>query len=272
LDAQPGPAPPYPAASESATAKALITIRSLAFALGMTVSTAVFGVLAPLLFPLPFRARYGFISRWTRFNLWWLHKTCGLGYRVEGAENIPPLNGIVLCKHQSAWETLALQAIFPPQVWVIKRELLRIPFFGWGLATLEPIAIDRRAGRKALDQLLQQGRERLEAGRWVVVFPEGTRVAPGQRRRYGLGGALLAKKTGCPVVPVAHNAGEFWPRRSFLRRPGTIQAVIGPVIDSRGRSASEINAVAERWIEQTMERIRRVGAEDPAPPAVAGAD
>jgi 1-acyl-sn-glycerol-3-phosphate acyltransferase len=240
-----------------------MVVRSLAFALGLSVSTLVFGILGPLTFLFPFRARYWFIGRWTLFNLWWLEKTCHLRYRVEGAENLPPCNAIVFSKHQSAWETLALQAIFPPQVWVIKRELLRIPLFGWGLAVLEPIAIDRSAGRKALDQIVQQGSQRLAAGRWVVVFPEGTRLAPGQKGRYGIGGAVLAQKSGYPVVPVAHNAGEFWPRRSFLKRPGTIQVVIGPVIDSRGRNASEINAAAEQWIEQTMRRISRI-PENPA--------
>lgn len=233
----------------------MIYLRSLLFALGMGLSTLVFAPLAVLTFPFPFAARYAFITQWARFNLWWLRLTCGLGFRVEGRENIPSGNGIVLCKHQSAWETLALQSVFPPQVWLLKRELLWVPFFGWGLAMLEPIAIDRSAGRKAVTQLVEQGGRRLEDGRWVVIFPEGTRVVPGQTGRYGIGGAVLAEKTGYPVVPVAHNAGEFWPRRSFLKRPGTITLVVGPPIDPSGKAAEQIRDEAREWIEAASRAI-----------------
>ena len=236
--------------------------RSVLFSLGMALSTMIFAPLSVLTFPLPYRWRYGFITQWTRFNLWWLRITCRLHYVVEGLEHVPAQPAIVLAKHQSAFETLAFQRIFPPQVWLLTRELLWVPFFGWGLAMLEPIAIDRKAGRKALQQLLAAGAERLDHGRWVVIFPEGTRMAPGTRGRYAPGGAILAERTARPVVPVAHNAGEFWPRRGFVKRPGTIRIVIGPVIDSRGRSAQEINALAEQWIEDTMLAI---GAP-PSPP------
>src|SRR3569833_2900547 len=170
-----------------------------------------------------------------------------LHHAVEGREHLPAGAAIVLAKHQSAFETLAFQRIFPPQVWLLKRELLWVPFFGWGLAKQKPIAGDRKATRKALQQLLTIGGARLEHGRWVVIFPEGTRTAPGKKGRYAPGGAMLAARSGYPVVPVAHNAGEFWPRRGFIKRPGTIRIVIGPVIDSRGRSAQEINALAEVW-------------------------
>ena len=146
---------------------------------------------------------------------------------------------------------------------MLKRELLRIPFFGWGLATLRPIAIDRAAGRSALDQVLEQGRRRLAEGIWVVVFPEGTRVAPGAQRRYRLGGAVLAERTGSPVVPVAHNAGDYWPRRGFLKRPGTIRLVIGEPIESKGRSATEINARAAEWIESTVRTLRECAHHPP---------
>ena len=238
---------------------AVLFLRSLAFTLGMLPATLLFGTLAPFTFPLPFNARYRFITSWTRFNLWWLGCTCRLHYTVEGADNLPQGgSAVILSKHQSAWETIAFQSIFPPQVWVIKRELLWLPFFGWGLAMLEPIAIDRKAGRRAREQLVEQGRRHLQAGRWVVVFPEGTRVAAGSKGRYGIGGALLASKTGRPVVPVAHNAGEFWPRRSFIKRPGTVRLVIGPAIDSRGLRAKEINRLAEHWIEDTCHAISSV--------------
>ncbi|MBI1196169.1 MAG: 1-acyl-sn-glycerol-3-phosphate acyltransferase [Gammaproteobacteria bacterium] len=213
------------------------------------------GPFALLTFPFPFSVRYACISQWARFNLWWMGVTCGLTFEVEGREHIPHEAAIIMCKHQSAWETLALQRVFPPQIWVLKRELLRVPFFGWGLAMLEPIAIDRAAGKVAIKQLVDQGRERLAKGRWVVIFPEGTRVAPGHKGRYGIGGAMLAAKSGYPVVPVAHNAGEFWPRRGFLKHPGVVRMVIGPVIRTEGRSAGDINEEVERWIETTVARI-----------------
>jgi len=233
----------------------MLVLRSLLFTLGMGISTLVFAPLSVLTFPFPFEMRYSFITQWARFNLWWLEKTCRLSYKVSGQENIPATNAIIFCKHQSAWETLALQRIFPPQIWLLKRELLWVPFFGWGLAMLEPIAIDRKSGKKAMRQLLDQGTERLRAGRWVVIFPEGTRIAPGKKGRYASGGSMLAEGSGYPVVPVAHNAGEFWPRRGFIKYPGVIRVVIGPVIESKGKSAAQINTSAEEWIENTMREI-----------------
>jgi 1-acyl-sn-glycerol-3-phosphate acyltransferase len=230
-------------------------LRSLLFVAGMWLSTVVIATLALFTAPLPFTARFRFISQYARFNVWWLEKTCAVHYRVEGRENIPAENGIVLCKHQSAWETLALQRIFPAQVWVLKRELLWVPFFGWALALLEPIAIDRGAARKAVKQLVTEGKKKLAEGRWVIIYPEGTRTAPGTRGKYALGGALLAEHSGYPVVPVAHNAGECWPRRSFLKRPGTIRVVIGAPIATEGRKAQDINREAEEWIEGVMAEI-----------------
>lgn len=245
--------------SSRATAKPglriVLVTRAVLFWLGMLLSTVVVAPLSLLTFPLPFVMRYRCIGLWTHFNLWWLERCCGLHYQVEGTEHIPAGNAIVMSKHQSAWETMALQRIFGPQVWVLKRELLWVPLFGWGLALLEPIAIDRKAGRKAVRQVVDQGIQRLRAGRWVVIFPEGTRVAPGERKRYGIGGALLAAQSGYPVVPVAHNAGEFWRRRSFIKYPGVIRVVIGAPIVSAGRSATDIIADVEDWIESTMLNI-----------------
>lgn len=238
----------------------MVLLRSFLFTLGLALLTIVFGVFSLITFPLPFRYRYQVISQWARISLWWLKHTCKLDYEVQGRENIPSGNGIILCKHQSAWETLALQSVFPEQVWVLKKELLWIPFFGWGLALLKPIAINRKEGRKAMRQLLEQGIERLRDGLWVVIFPEGTRIAPGKKGHYHVGGALLAERSGFPVVPVAHNAGEFWPRHGLLKYPGKIRLVIGPMIDSKGRSAAEINRLAEGWIEGTMKAISSQGA------------
>lgn len=236
----------------------MLVLRSVLFNAGMVIFAVVFAVAGLLFTPFPFRVRYAFISQWARITLWWLAVTCNLRFEVEGRDNIPGGTAIIFCKHQSAWETLALQRIFPPQVWLMKRELLWIPFFGWGLAMLEPIAINRSQGTKAIRQLVEQGAARLRDGRWVVIFPEGTRVAPGQRGTYHKGGALLAEKSACPVVPVAHNAGEYWPRHGFMKKPGTIRMVIGPAITPAGRKAAEINALAEQWIENEMLRISAI--------------
>lgn len=246
-----------------------VLLRSLLFLTGQYISLVLFAPFALLTFPLSLPARYRAVSQFARFNLWWLEKTCGLGFEVEGREHILSTPAIVMAKHQSAWETIALQVLFLPQTWVLKRELLWIPIFGWGLALLEPIAIDRRAGRRAMDQVLAQGADRLERGVWVVIFPEGTRVPPGTRGHYHMGGALLAERTGRPVVPVAHNAGELWPRRSLRKYPGTVRVVIGPPIPSAGRRAAEILADVENWIEGTMTRIEgpRGRGEDPVAPA-----
>jgi 1-acyl-sn-glycerol-3-phosphate acyltransferase len=162
---------------------------------------------------------------------------------------------IILSKHQSTWETLALHSFTPLVHWVFKRELMYIPIFGWALALTDPIAINRGAGRVAIRQLVEEGTKKLNSGKWLLLFPEGTRAAPGTTNKYKIGGALLAEKSGYPVIPIAHNAGEFWPRHSFIKWPGTISVVIGPVIETKGLSADEINEKVSRWIESTMERI-----------------
>lgn len=230
--------------------------RSVLFNILMWSSVAVYAPLSLLTIVLPFSWRYRIIRQWARWQMFMLIKLCALGFRVEGRAHLPSGAAVILSKHQSAWETIAFQEIFPPQTWVLKRELLWVPLFGWALALLRPIAIDRSAGRQAIEQVIEQGRDRLQSGIWVVVFPEGTRVAPGTRRRYGIGGAVLAAATGYPVVPVAHNAGSFWPRRGFLKHPGTIRVVIGPAIDSRGKTAEEIRQLAEAWIETTMVELQ----------------
>ena len=233
--------------------------RSVLFNLLLWGSVVIYAPLSLLTVVLPFPVRYRIIRQWARWQVVLLKTLCRLDYRVEGREHLPAGAAIIFSKHQSAWETIVYQEIFPPQTWVLKRELMWIPFFGWALALLHPIAIDRGSGRKAIEQVVAQGRDRLRSGIWVVVFPEGTRVAPGTRRRYGIGGAVLAAETGYPVVPVAHNAGTFWPRRSFCKRPGTIRVVIGPVIEAQGKTAEQICDLAETWIENKMRELEGVG-------------
>lgn len=233
----------------------LAVLRSTLYTLIQIVVTLPYALIALATFPLPPLSRYRIISGWAHLMLFLLRIICGVRYRVLGAEHIPTIPSIVLSKHQSAWETLAFQQIFPPQVWVLKKELLRIPFFGWGLAMTSPIAIDRSSGKGALKQIVKQGRDRLGQGFWIVIFPEGTRIAPGEKGKYGIGGAWLATHTSAPVVPVAHNAGEFWSRNAFVKLPGTITVSIGAPIDSTGMEPGELNAKVEAWIEAEMVRI-----------------
>lgn len=216
------------------------------FLLFTFVYAIFFVVVGPL---LPFRGRFALATFWSRVLLGALKLICRLDYHVEGRENLPTEPSIVLMKHSSSWETFAQATLLPPQAWVLKRELTWIPFVGWGIRLLHAIAIDRGAGGAAVRQMIEQGRNRLQSGIWIVVFPEGTRMAPGETRRYGVGGAAIAADTGAPVVPVAHNAGYFWPRRGLMKRPGTIRVVIGKPIATKGRDAREINEEAQRFIE-----------------------
>lgn len=230
----------------------MLLLRSLIFVFFHVLTAIFFSLLGVLLWPLPFKWRYIAVSRWAVLNLWLLEKICGVRYEVEGQEHISDQASVILCKHQSSWETLALQAVFPPQVWVLKRELLWIPFFGWGLASLKPIAIDRTAGRQALNQIIEQGKKRLSAGYWVVVFPEGTRIPSGKMGRFGVGGAKLAVEAGVPITPVAHDAGKAWPRHGFIKYPGVIKLVIGPVISSQNKTPVELNQIVHQWMTAQM--------------------
>jgi 1-acyl-sn-glycerol-3-phosphate acyltransferase len=230
-------------------------LRSLVFEIARLLLTIVFAFISLATFPFPPLIRYRVITVWTRLVLGLVQALCGIRYRVIGAENLPQQPCIVLSKHQSSWETLAFQVILPPQVWVLKRELLRVPFFGWGLAMMSPIAIDRGSATRALKQMLEQGRDRLRAGWWIVVFPEGTRVAPGRRGRYHVGGAWLACQTGATVVPIAHNAGTVWRRNAFVKHPGTVTVSIGPAIRPEGMDAENLKRKVEDWIETEVARI-----------------
>lgn len=230
-------------------------LRSVAYELLRFAITVIFAVISLLTFAFKPITRYRIITAWSHLVVGMAWVICGVRYRVIGKDNLPASPAIVLSKHQSAWETLAYQIILPPQVWVLKRELLRVPFFGWGLAMMSPIAIDRGSATRALKQTLEQGRSRLTDGWWIVIFPEGTRTAPGKRGRYHLGGAWLACKTETPVVPIAHNAGSVWGRNAFIKYPGTITVSIGPVIEPAGMDPNAVNRKAEDWIENEVSRL-----------------
>jgi 1-acyl-sn-glycerol-3-phosphate acyltransferase len=230
-------------------------LRSSLFALALIVVTPPYAIVAIATLPLPRLTRYRIISGWSRLVILLSKIILKIDWQIEGREHLPQRPSVILAKHQSAWETMAFQLFFPPQVHVLKRELLWIPFFGWGLALMSPIAIDRRRGHSALRFMAKRGKQRLAQGFWIVVFPEGTRVAPGERRPYQIGGAWLAAASGAPVVPVAHNAGLVWPRNAFLKRPGTVTIRIGPPIDSADRDPATINRLAEKWIEEQQKAL-----------------
>ena len=232
----------------------MLFLRSGLFFVGQVITAPIFTLIALLALPLNPITRNNLISGWARSMLWWLKVTCNIRYEITGLENIPHSPTIILSKHQSAWETFAFQAIFPTQVYVLKRELLWIPIFGWGLAMSSPIAINRAAGREALKQLVGKGKDRLAKGLWVVIFPEGTRIAPKKRGKYHIGGAWLATHTQTPVLPVAHNAGDFWPK-GFIKNPGVIKMHIGKPIQTAGLKTDALNQQVENWIEAEMETL-----------------
>jgi len=238
--------------SDTRKAGPLLYLRSAIFYLLMSVSLIILFVSMVLASPFDYRWRATLGRTWAHFQMWSLKVFCGIHYQVSGQENTPDQPYVAMVKHQSAWETFVSHILFPGAAWVFKRQLLWLPFLGWGLALTKPIAVDRTTPKKALDQVIKQGKALLEDGRTVVIYPEGTRVAPGQRGKYMPGGSLLAVKAGVPVLPVAHNAGVFWPRSSFVKYPGTIQVIIGPQIESEGKTARELISAVESWIEAAM--------------------
>lgn len=242
----------------------LVIVRSAFFLLLQVVLTPLFAFVMTLAIPLGHRVEYRLARAWCVIMVHAVRLICGIRYRVLGTQNLPSTPAVVLSKHQSAWETMFFLLLLPPQVWVVKRELLRVPFFGWGLALLKPIAIDRGAARGALTQVGEQGAARLREGLWIVAFPEGTRVAPGERRRYAVSGAWLAARAGAPIVPVALNSGSYWRRNAFLKYPGTITVSIGPSIDPGTEKPEVLMRQAEAWIESEVARIS-------APPQAAAA-
>lgn len=230
-------------------------IRSLIFTAFMMVSALLFGGFMALCFWLPYRSQFAIARTWARIVFWTLDKICGLSWTIEGRENIPAGNHIVMSNHTSAWETVAQFLIFPPQVWVLKRELLWIPLIGWGLKLLRPISINRGAGHRAVKQVIEQGKQRLAEGLWIIIFPEGTRIVAGETRKFGVSGFVLATETGKYVVPLSHNAGDFWVRRGIIKKRGTVRVVIGEPIPSTGKDPRVLNDEVRRSIEAGLARI-----------------
>lgn len=235
-------------------------LRSLLFLLFQLVVTPVYAFGMVALFWIPRVPMYRIAASWCQFNLRGARWICGIRHRVEGAANIPPAGvdhppHIVMSKHSSTWETLALTLFFPPLAYVAKKELLSIPFFGWGFALASPITIDRRAGIDAMQQIATQGRERFAQGFWIVIYPEGTRIRAGNRAKYKTGGARLALNLGVAIVPVAHNAGWIWPKGVFGKRPGTVTISFGPPIRPDGKDPQTLTTEVETWIEAEVARL-----------------
>jgi len=206
--------------------------------------------------PLPYNKRYFVTSRWNVFIVWCAKWICGINYQFKGYENFPDAPAIILSKHQSAWETIFLLANLPrPLVFVFKKEILYIPFFGWGIALLRMIPIDRKQGKNAFKSVVAHGKRRLKDGQWIIMFPEGTRIPVGQQGKYKSGGTRLAVETGAVVVPIALNSGECWPKNSFIKKPGTVTVSVGKPISSEGKSPDELMEQVEQWIESEMRVI-----------------
>jgi 1-acyl-sn-glycerol-3-phosphate acyltransferase len=233
----------------------MTTLRSVLFLVGAVLITVPFGILVPAGRIFGSEPPFTLARLYTKVMLRWVEISCGITYEVTGWEHVPKTPVIIMSKHQSAWETIFIESAFPSQCWIVKKELLWLPFVGWGLMAIRAIAIDRTSGSSAREQIVVQGAERLKEGHWITIFPEGTRVAPGKRGRYGIGGALLATRTGTPILPIAHNAGEMWGRYAFKKKPGTVKVVIGPLINAEGRDVVSVNNEVESWIEGQMTNL-----------------
>jgi 1-acyl-sn-glycerol-3-phosphate acyltransferase len=230
-------------------------IRCVLFEVLRITLTVIFATIAPLTAPLSARGRYRIITTWSKLVTITARLIVGIRYEVDGLENLPKTPCVIMSKHQSAWETVAFQVLLPPQVWVLKKSLLWIPFFGWGLAMMNPIAIDRRNGPRALKKILEQGKSRVRDGWYIVIFPEGTRVAPDETGDYQIGGAWLARKLNVPIVPIAHNAGKVWPKNAFLKKPGMISVVVGPPIPTTSKDPNQLIDEVKDWIEATTKSL-----------------
>jgi len=238
-------------------------LRSVALIVFVFFSGILFAAVALLFFWASRDFLWGFVDRYCRLSLWAGEFFCGLRVVAEGRENLPDTASVIMIKHSSALETYGHVPFFPRTTWVLKREILWIPVFGWALKLVfRPIAINRGTGGQAVKQVIEQGKQKLAEGTWVTVFPEGTRMPPGETRKYGISGAALAYEAGVMIVPVAHNAGDFWQRRELTKRPGTVRLCIGPPIDASAQSPKETNLIVQEWIENKMREISSVYHDD----------
>ena len=245
----------------------ILWLRSALFLVFGFASILVFAVFALLVFWAPQTFLWNIVVTYCRLALWAGEFFCGMKVVVEGRENLPEEASVIMIKHTTTLETYGHVPMFPRTAWVLKREITWMPIFGWVIGLLfRPIAIHRGARSAAVKQVISQGKEKLRQGIWVTIFPEGTRMPPGETRRYGVSGAALAKEANVPIVPVAHNAGDVWPRLSFVKRPGTVRFVIGPPISAQGRPARETNLIVQDWIEGKMREISTAYGAAPAEP------
>ena len=234
----------------------VLFLRSALFMVLMVIATVIWSGVCMLAAPLPYNKRYYVTSRWNVFMVWCAKYICGINYQFKGYENFPDAPAIILSKHQSAWETIFLLANLPrPLVFVFKKEILYIPFFGWGIALRRMIPIDRKQGKNAFKSVVAHGKRRLKDGQWIIMFPEGTRIPVGQQGKYKSGGTRLAVETGAVVVPIALNSGECWPKNSFIKKPGTVTVSVGKPISSEGKTPDELMEQVEQWIESEMRVI-----------------
>lgn len=244
----------------------MLFFRSFLFYAGHHLSGIVIGTVAVLIWPImPYAWRWRIVTLWNRFTMFWLRLCCGIRFQIIGQRRPEQYPCIVLAKHQSTWETMFLQYYFGPVSTILKKELLRIPFFGWGLATTRPIAIDRSNPVQALKDVKKKGLARLQQGNNLLIFPEGTRIPLGQVGNYARSGADIACTAGAPIVPVAHNAAECWPHKEFIKYPGTITVVIGEPIPTQGRDRKELTEAVKEWIETQMQQMPPARADGKRP-------
>lgn len=235
----------------------MLKLRSLIFAIGYNLSSALIGFIAVIIWPIfPYSWRWRIVTCWNRFVMLWIRVCCGVRFEIIGNKHADKFPCVVMAKHQSTWETMFLQYYFGPVSTILKKELFRIPFFGWGLASLRPIAIDRSNPIQALKEIKKQGIERLQQGNNFLIFPEGTRTPVGQVGNYARSGADIAITAGVPIIAVAHNAGECWPHKHFIKYPGTIRVVISEPFATEGKDRKQLTEEVKNWIEGEIAKMR----------------
>lgn len=228
----------------------MIYLRSALFYLGEALSTIPYLFIAIVALAFPVKVRSRIISGWAMFVAWWLKITCGLSHELINPENIPKKPCVFACNHSSTWEAIVTQTFLPSLAWVLKKELLKIPFFGWGLWASQPIAIDRQDKSTALDQVTNQGVQKLSQGRHVLIFPEGTRTRYGKIGKYKKGAAVLARAGNVPIVPIAHDAGKYWSKDSLWIKPGKIKCIVGPAISTQNKDDRQVMNEVKEWVTQ----------------------